>query len=157
MSNEKRKQKIEDLKKISKRKYLIKELNGYINVSLDELLTPEETIIFRKQVYDKLDSLPQKQRIGDTDYKKNIEISIKLLNNILDSIKFKDKNVRILLSTEAVKIRVNEVFENLNIMLEKIGFLSGKGDFILVDENLDFGVCIERTEYYYELCMWGIE
>jgi|GEM_PF-3134739 len=42
--------------------------------------------MFRKRVYDKFDSLPEKQKIGDTDYKKNTEISIKVLNNILDSV-----------------------------------------------------------------------
>lgn len=157
MSNDKRKEKIEALKKISRRKHLIKELNDYISVSFDELLTPEETIMFRKKVYDKLDSLTEKQRIGDTDYKKNTEISIKLLNDIKDNIKFKDKKGRLLLSNEAVKVNINEVFENLNIILEKTDFLKGRGDFILVDDSLDFGVCIERTEYYYELCMWGIE
>lgn len=157
MNNDKRKEKIDALKKITKRKYLIKELNNYIKVSYDELLPQEENIIFRKKVFDKLNSLTEKQRIGDEDYKKNTEISINLLNHMKDNINFKDKKARLLLSNEAVKVNINEVFENLNIILEKTNFLNGRGDFILVDDNLNYGVCIQRTEYYYEFCMWGIE
>ena len=98
-----------------------------------------------------------KQRIGDTDYKKDAELSIELLNGIKDNINFGDKKARLLLSNEAVKVNINEVFENLNIILERTRFLNGRGDFILVEDNLSFGICIERTEYYYEFCMWGIE
>nr|WP_154652026.1 hypothetical protein [Bacillus bingmayongensis] len=29
-------------------------------------------------------------------------------------------------------------------------------DFILVGDDLEIGVCIERTEYHYEFSMWGV-
>ena len=157
MDKEKRKEKIDELIKISKRKYLIKELNKYINVSYDELLSEEENTVFRKKVFNKIYSLTEKQRIGNEDYKKNREISINLLNHIKDNINFKDKKARLLLSTECVKVNIDEVFGNLNIILEKTDFLNGRGDFILVDDDLNYGICILRTEYYYEFCMWGIE
>lgn len=157
MDNYRRKEKIDSLKKIAQKKYLIKELNQYINVSYDELLSQEENIVFRKKVFDKIDSLTEKRKIGNEDYKKNREISINLLNNMKNNINFKDKKARLLISTECVKVSIDEIFENLNIILEKTNFLNGRGDFILVDECLNYGICILRTEYYYEFCMWGIE
>ena len=79
------------------------------------------------------------------------------MNHIKDNINFKDNKARLLLSTECVKVNIDEVFGNLNIILEKTDFLNGRGDFILVDDDLNYGICILRTEYYYEFCMWGIE
>ena len=157
MDNYVRKEKIDALKKISQKKYLIKELNQYINVSYDELLSQEENIVFRKKVFDKINSLTEKQKVGNEDYKKNREITINLLNNIKNNSNFKDKKARLLISTECVKVSMDEVFRNIDIILEKTDFLNGRGDFILVDDDLNYGICILRTEYYYEFCMWGIE
>ena len=157
LDNYKRKEKIDALKKIAQKKFLIKELAQYIEVSYDELLSPEENIVFRKKVFDKINSLTEKQKIGNEDYKKNREISINVLNNIKNNINFKDKKARLLISTECVKVSIIEIFENINIILKKTDFLNGRGDFILVDDGLNYGICILRTEYYYEFCMWGIE
>ncbi len=55
-----------------------------------------------------------------------------------------------------LKVNVNEVFIHLNRLLEQTKFLSGYGDFILVVEDFRFGLCIERTEYFYELSIWGL-
>lgn len=82
MNNYRRKEKIDALKKISQKKYLIKELNRYIKVSYNELLSQEENIVFRKKVFDKINSLTEKQKVGNEDYKKNREISVNLLNNM---------------------------------------------------------------------------
>ncbi len=57
---------------------------------------------------------------------------------------------------EAVLLNLNEVFSHLNQLLEQTKFLSGYGDFILVAEDFCFGLCIERTEYYYEFSTWGL-
>ncbi|MDQ0818996.1 hypothetical protein QF033_003574 [Bacillus pumilus] len=57
---------------------------------------------------------------------------------------------------EAVLLNLNEVFSHLNQLLEQTKFLSGYGDFILVAEDFRFGLCIERTEYYYEFSTWGL-
>ncbi|WP_420826593.1 YxiF family protein [Sporosarcina limicola] len=35
-------------------------------------------------------------------------------------------------------------------------FTIGYGDFILVADDLKFGICIERTEYQYEFYSWGV-
>lgn len=57
---------------------------------------------------------------------------------------------------EVVLINVNEVFSNLDKVLELTWFSKGYGDFIIVDEDFNVGLCIERTEYYYEFSIWGL-
>ncbi|WP_456266020.1 MULTISPECIES: YxiF family protein [unclassified Bacillus (in: firmicutes)] len=54
-----------------------------------------------------------------------------------------------------LKVNVNEVFIHLNCLLEQTKFLSGYGHFILAAEDFRFGLCNERTEYFYELIIWG--
>ncbi|WP_442852934.1 YxiF family protein [Bacillus sp. WP8] len=44
----------------------------------------------------------------------------------------------------------------LDHFLEQIKFANGYGEFILVAESFHFGLCIERTEYYYELSIWDV-
>lgn len=35
--------------------------------------------------------------------------------------------------------------------------LKVNSDFILVGKKLNFGICIEVTEYHHEFCVWGIK
>ncbi|PRO39917.1 hypothetical protein C6W18_17740 [Bacillus sp. LLTC93] len=57
---------------------------------------------------------------------------------------------------EALLVNVNEVFSHLIQILEHTKFSSGYGDFMLVTEDFHFGLCIERTEYFYELSTWRL-
>lgn len=47
----------------------------------------------------------------------------------------------------------NERFNNLEEISIISTFLNGAEDFVLVGDDLEFGVCIERTEYHYEFSM----
>ncbi|VXB69986.1 conserved hypothetical protein [Bacillus sp. 349Y] len=40
--------------------------------------------------------------------------------------------------------------------MELTKFSIGYGDFILVGEDFNFGLCIERAEYFYEVSVWGL-
>ncbi len=53
-------------------------------------------------------------------------------------------------------VNVNEVFSHLNKIIELTKFSVRYGDFILIAEDFNFGLCIERTEYFYELSVWGL-
>ena len=57
---------------------------------------------------------------------------------------------------EAVKLNIGEVFENLEALSTISKFLTGYADFVLVGDDLEFGIVIERTEYHYEFSMWGV-
>ena len=56
---------------------------------------------------------------------------------------------------EAVKLNIGEVFENLEALSTISKFLTGYADFVLVGDDLEFGIVIERTEYHYEFSMWA--
>lgn len=57
---------------------------------------------------------------------------------------------------EVIYLKKESIIENLDILLEKIGFTSGNEDFILVEKNFQAGLCVERIEYHYELISWGL-
>lgn len=83
-----------------------------------------------------------------------------MLNATIDNIKVIPKKGRLLFfrenEIEAMLINVNEVFSHLDNILKLTKFSVGYGDFILVAEDLNFGLCIERTEYFYEFSVWGL-
>jgi lipoate synthase len=80
----------------------------------------------------------------------NIRCSIQLLKDILPKCIFK-KTGRMLFDTgeelEAIKVNLDDVISKLTDILVFTKFTTGNGDFILVDE---------RTEYQYELFIWGM-
>ncbi|MEY9867589.1 hypothetical protein ABIE66_002968 [Peribacillus sp. B2I2] len=51
---------------------------------------------------------------------------------------------------------MDDVISKLTDILVFTKFTTGNGDFILVDDEFKFGICIERTEYQYELFIWGM-
>lgn len=57
---------------------------------------------------------------------------------------------------EAIQVNIDEVNSKLKDILVLSEFTLGNSDFIFVDDELKFGICIERTEYQYELFIWGM-
>lgn len=51
----------------------------------------------------------------------------------------------------AVKINVKDFFEHLDDIAK---FKEGYRDLIFVDEELRYGICIERYEYFNRLVIW---
>ncbi|WLD93037.1 hypothetical protein [Alkalihalobacillus sp. AL-G] len=151
--------KMELLKRKSRRKNLIKGLN-FMNLTEDPFLDIEDNDLFCKKVFSLLNTKKNKIQLQGNDYKDNIQKSIQLLNETFDNIEVTRNKGRLLFfrenEIEAVLINVNEVFSNLDKVLELTKFSVGYGDFILVAEDFYFGLCIERTEYYYEFSVWGL-
>jgi hypothetical protein len=151
--------KMELLKRKSRRKNLIKELN-FMNFTEEPFLDIEDNDLFCKKVFSLLNTMKNKVRLQGDDYKESIQKSIQLINDTIDNIEVIPKKGRLLFfrenEIEAVLINVNEVFSNLDKVLELTKFSVGYGDFILVAEDFYFGLCIERTEYFYELSVWGL-
>ncbi|MDQ0221025.1 hypothetical protein ELQ35_19620 [Peribacillus cavernae] len=151
--------KMELLKRKNRRKNLIKELN-FMNIIEEPFLDIEDNDLFCKKVFSLLNTKKNKVLLEGDDYKENIQKSIQLLNETIDNIEGIPKKGSLLFfrenEIEAVLINVNEVFSNLDKVLKLTKFLEGYGDFILVAEDLYFGLCIERTEYFYEFSVWGL-
>jgi len=161
MKNDERAIKIELLKRKNRRSILINSLAKYINVSHDSFLEPVYNDEFCKKVFNKLYEVSNKTKIGTDDYKQNISLSLEYLNRMKQKVVLSQDEEVILffyreLEIEAIKIKIKDVFKWMHELLGEIGFLDGLADFILIKENLELGICIERTEYYYEFCFWGI-
>ncbi|USK97983.1 YxiF family protein [Bacillus tropicus] len=154
------KSRMEILKRKARRKELINELFSLVTVSEESFMDAETNDLFCKGLFSKLEKVSDKKKIGDTNYKENRKLSIELLSELINSINFPVNQGRLFFFTEydleAVELNIDEIFDNLEDLSIKSGFLIGSGDFVLVGDDLDFGLCIERTEYYYEFSMWGL-
>ncbi|WP_186725837.1 hypothetical protein [Rummeliibacillus sp. SL167] len=157
--SDERKTKMELLKRQSRRKNLVKEIN-FMNLTEEPFLDIEDNDLFCKNVFSLLNTRENKIQLQGDSYKEHIQKSIQLLNDTIDNIEIIPKQGRLLFfrenEIEAVLVNVNEVFSHLNEIIELTKFSVGYGDFILVAEDFNFGLCIERTEYFYELSVWGL-
>ncbi|MGQ7866168.1 YxiF family protein [Bacillus sp. WC2502] len=157
--NNNRNSKIETLKRKSRRKHLINELS-YMTLPENAFLDIEENQLFCQKVFAFLQSREHKIQIHGEHYQEHIEKSVQMLKELVSQVKVIPAQARLMFfrerEIEALEVNVNEVFFHLNRLLEQTKFLSGYGDFILVAEDFRFGLCIERTEYFYELSIWGL-
>lgn len=147
------------VKRNADRKELINELSNIVAISMESFMDAESNDLFCKELYSKLEKNSDIKILGDTNYKENIKLSIKLLKETVKTIKFPVNEGRLFFSRggriEAVKLNIAEVFDNLEELSTISRFLTGYADFVLVGDDLEFGVCIEITEYHYEFSMWG--
>lgn len=157
--NDDRNTKMELLKRKSRRKNLVKEIN-FLNLTKESFLDIKDNDLFCKNVFSLLNTKENKIQLQGDSCKEHIQRSIQLLKDIIDNIEETPKQGRLLFfrenEIEAVLVNVNEVFNHLNEIIELTRFAVGYGDFILVTEDFNFGLCIERTEYFYELSVWGL-
>lgn len=154
-----RKTKMKLLKRQSRRRNLVKEIN-FMNLTEEPFLDIEDNDLFCKNVFSLLNTKENKIQLQGENYKEHIQKSIQLLNDTVDNIEVIPKQGRLLVfrenEIEALLVNVTEVFSHLNEIIELTNFSVGYGDFILVAEDFNFGLCIERTEYFYELSVWGL-
>ncbi|KZZ84427.1 YxiF family protein [Bacillus sp. SJS] len=147
----------EILKRKNRRNNLIKKLDT-IHLKEEPFLNMDENDIFYKKVFSMLEKREDKMRIQGEDYQENIKRSTSLLKKTFTDIDYMPNSTRLFFfgenEIEALLIPLDEVVINLNHLLELSKFSSGYADFILVTDILDFGICIERTEYYYEYSFW---
>ncbi|SDY76991.1 hypothetical protein SAMN04488156_102297 [Bacillus sp. 166amftsu] len=148
------------VKRNANRKELINELSNIVTISMESFMDAESNDLFCKELYSKLEKNSDIKILGDTDYKKNRQLSLELLKETYKNVNFPTNQGRLFFSRdseeEAVKLNINEIFDNLVDLSIKTQFLTGHTDFILVGDDLEFGVVIERTEYHYEFSIWGV-
>lgn len=139
---------------------MLNELN-FINLLSDPFLDVEDNDLFCKEVFSLLDTKENKVQVQGNDYQENIQKSIRLLKETIVNLDVTAQEGRLLLfrenEIEAVLMNMKEVFNELDKILELTKFSIGYGDFILVAEDFEFGLCIERTEYFYEFTKWGLQ
>ena len=152
--------KMELLKRRNRRNNLIKELSPYVRIPDTPFFDIEVNSDFCDKAYEKVDTICDKLRIQGENYENTIELSKNYLINFINSNSFENDFARLLFfrehEIEAVKVPIKDIIDNINSILEIMHFNSGYSDFILIDENFRFGICIERTEYFHEFCSWGV-
>ncbi len=157
MNNEEnRSNKIKELKMKSKRKGIyIKLVNIINNLEIESFISVEDTIVISKKVYKKLDTL-----INQEEMEKDIESNLIKVASLKEKYKIFFNENAILFHYEdrecgAIKIKVEDFFEHLADIAEFTKFKGGYRDLILVDEDLKYGICIERYEYFNKLAVWN--
>lgn len=153
---------IKALKRKNRRNNLIKDLEKYINISSVAFLELEDNECFCRKVFKILNQNKNKIRFGDENYQKNIKLSFEMLKNLTIINKIPtNKDVRLFFfreqEIEAIRISISDIFNNLEFILEKIGFLNGTADVIIVSDDLTLGICIERDEHWFEFSYWGVQ
>lgn len=152
--------KISLLKRKNRRRNLMKELLHIVTISDESFLDIEANDLFCKKVFEKLAMIDPTLTLNGVNDKENISASIKLLKG---TIAKSDSSIivgRIFFFSEteieAIEIKISEIHRELEKIVDMIKFTAGDGDFILVTDDLRFGICIERTEYQYEFYRWSV-
>lgn len=157
MNNEEnRSNKIKELKMKSKRKSICKKLANIINdLEVESFISVEDTIVISKKVYEKIYTLTNQEEI-----EKGIETNLIKVASLKEKYKMVFNENAILIHYEdrecgAIKIKVEDFFRCLDDIAEFSKFREGYRDLILVDEDLKYGICIERYEYFNKLAVWN--
>ena len=157
MYNEKcRSNKIKELKLKAKRKFICKKLDNIISdLGIESFVSVEDTRIISKKVYEKIDTLKNQQEIN-----KNIEDNLIKVTCLKEKYKMLLNQKAVLFHFEdgecgAIKIKIKDFFESLDTIAEFTKFKEGYRDLIFVDEDLKYGICIERYEYFNKLVVWN--
>lgn len=132
----------------AKRKSICERLN---NIDSNSFISVEDTIAISKKVYEKIDTL-----ISQEEIEKDVEDNLAKVARLKERVEkiFNDKAVLVHFKDRecgAVKINVKDFFEHLDDIAE---FKEGYRDLIFVDEELRYGICIERYEYFNRLVIW---
>lgn len=151
-------ERVNELKRKARRNALVSELKFVCSIDVSSFLSPSENDIFCKSVFAYLYNSNDKHQFGNGDWLGNIELSREYVKRIItDKITitstwclffFRETEI------EVVQVRLTDVLEYLHDFFRITHFNSGRGDFILVTDELCHGICIETGEYYYELCEW---
>lgn len=157
MNNEEnRSNKIKEFKMQSKRKGICKKLANIINdLEVVSFISVEDTIVISKKVYEKIDTL-----INQEEMDKDIESNLIRVASLKEKYKMLFNENAVLFHYEdrecgAIKIKVEDFFEHLAEIAEFTKFKGGYRDLVIVDEDLKYGICIERYEYFNKLVIWN--
>jgi hypothetical protein len=149
-------QRIEFLKRENRRSKINKMMDKF---SVGDFLSQKENDFFCKKIYSKLSMINQVE-INECSLEANILKSKQIIEQVKIHDKLLEKKARFLVSTsfevEAVSVNPVDIINNVEFASEVCGFNDGMFDFMLVAEDLSYGVCIERGEYAFYKLFWGL-
>lgn len=154
MSDLYRKERIQELNVRVKRRELVSRLNHQLPEMEMNFLSIEETADFSKKVYEKIDTISDQVKLPK-DYQTSVN---SILNNKERIDRLQNKDIVILhrndSETGALVLDVQYFWGNIDSVIALSGFKDGYRDLIVVEKNMNFGLCIERHEYYNKLVVW---
>ena len=145
----------EELRIRLRRRVIFNTLKKFIPSIDNELyIEIEETKLISEKLYRKVDEIKAYEDLNKDEY-----------SNLKRVLAYKEKfkmifNESAILfhyeddETGAIRIKVKDFFENLYDISSFTGFSKGCGDLVLINEDLKYGVCIERYEYFNKLVVW---
>lgn len=157
MKYEDRRERLEELRVINRRKILTKKIESKTSeIDIKGFLTIEDTLEVYDEVYEKIDSIGSKVTIKNgVEYIKEFFLSVK------NDIKKMDNITMILLhsydlDTGALKIPLYDFFINIDVFLDEKTVIGRFRDILLVGEHLSLGICVRKGDDKSEVILWGI-
>lgn len=155
MDEQSRKEKIEKLKIKTRRNNICSSLNGIVDdIDINAFISVNDTIEISNKIYEKIDSLNNKEKIG-----KEAEVNISAIFDLKKDYQLYNNEYGLLFHADdrecgALMIKVSDFFNNISKIFEFTSFSDGRRDLLFVDKNFRFGICIERYEYYNCISNW---
>lgn len=157
MNSIERTQRLSVLRLENERKQLLNKISSDSNgIVVKEFISISETEETSKKVYDYIDA---------SNNHKTIDKEVKTIINILleekkNFINFLDNDVILFhqldRETGAINLKLEDIFVNLEYIMNFVGYAVDYRDLIIVSPNMKFGICSERFEYENVLTIWGI-
>lgn len=149
-------QRIEFLKRENRRKNSAKLMEKF---NVGEFMPQEDNDVFCKKVFSKV-LLENQIEINESSFEANVLRSKQILKQVDINNKILLKPSRFLISNgfevEAVNVNAVAVIKDIELACEISGFNKGVFDFMLIADNMSYGICIERGEYSFNQVFWGI-
>lgn len=136
------------------RKVITEELSKYLILQPDSFLSIDDTYVLQNELYKKVDLFN-----NFIVLEKDISTNLKEVYNLKQFFKDYLSHEAVLFYYKAcdygaIQIFTNDFFENIEQLAYFTKFKDGYSDLILVDQELKFGLCVERNEYVNKMTFW---
>jgi hypothetical protein len=156
-----RKEKIKLLQMKSKRNNIIKEMKTKdIHLTLDSFLEPQYSYDLLGDLFNKIDKLGENKE--EIKFEHNTNKTVIQLWMLYKKIpkQLKEKEVILFhlnyLDTGAIILSLEDIFRDINWIVNFSGYSNGAFDFAVVESTFNYGICIERFEYWDTFTIWGL-
>jgi hypothetical protein len=156
-----RREKIRLLQMKNRRKQMINKMEDKcINLTLASFLDIDYSIELIEQLFIKIDrDIMDKEEFK---FEHSAETVIKRISKIKPRLSPELLEIKVILfnqnfrETGAITLKIVDAFKDINWIVDLTGYSTGRMDFIIIEPNLSFGICVERWEYQDTFINWGL-
>ncbi|WP_177177411.1 hypothetical protein, partial [Bacillus sp. MUM 116] len=145
----------------SKRNNIIKDMKTKeIHLNLDSFIEPQYSYDLLRKLFNKIDNLGENKE--ESKFEHSTYKAVNQLRMLCKKIpKQLQENEVILfhlnyLDTGAIILSLEDIFRDINWIVNFSGYSNGEFDFVVVEPTFNFGVCIEGFEYWDTFTIWGL-